>query len=108
MATVPEVFPGMCIAGTFSDWKDVPMTPCSASADNHDWYIVQEFAAGDKVKIKDTTESWTYNCGGTPVEVSDGFYVYGVQNGSDIFIENAVTYLIVFNDITRYIRFIKK
>jgi hypothetical protein len=35
-------------------------------------------------------------------------YVYGVSNGADLAVEEAGTYLIIFNDITGYIRFIKK
>jgi hypothetical protein len=34
-------------------------------------------------------------------------YVYGVGNGDNLVVENAGKYLILFNDITGFIRFIK-
>jgi len=39
---------------------------------------------------------------------SEGMYAYGVGNGDNFVISDAATYLILFNDITGYIRFIKK
>jgi hypothetical protein len=35
-------------------------------------------------------------------------YVYGVSNGDNLEISEAGKYLIIFNDITGYIRFIKQ
>ena len=35
-------------------------------------------------------------------------YVYGEGNGANLVIDEAGTYLIFFNDITGYIRFIKQ
>jgi hypothetical protein len=35
-------------------------------------------------------------------------YVYGVDTGSNLVIEEEGTYQILFNDITGFIRFIKK
>ncbi len=101
------VFDGMAIAGSFNDWGDTPMTPCSAGWENHDWYVTHTFAAGDKVKVKQAG-SWDFNKGGTFVKYSQGMYVYGEGNGADLVIDEAGTYLIFFNDITGYIRFIKQ
>ena len=104
----PTVFPIINIAGTFNDWGDTPMNACSAGEYNHDWYIEQELAAGDKFKVKDNTSSWDYNRGGTPVADGKEFYVFGTQGGPDIVVEEAGTYMIIFNDITGYIRYYKK
>ena len=101
------VFGGMSIAGTFNEWGDTEMTPCSTGWENHDWYITYSFAAGDKVKVKQTG-TWDFNKGGSFVNYSEGMYVYGVDNGADLVVEEAGTYQIFFNDITGYIRFIKQ
>lgn len=101
------VFGGMSIAGTFNEWGDTEMTPCSTGWENHDWYITHSFAAGDKVKVKQTG-TWDFNKGGSFVNYSEGMYVYGVDNGADLVVEEAGTYQIFFNDITGYIRFIKQ
>ena len=101
------VFDGMAIAGSFNEWSDTEMTPCSTGWENHDWYIEYTFAAGDEVKIKQAG-SWDFNKGGSFVEYSEGMYAYGVGNGDNFKIAEAGTYLILFNDITGFIRFIKK
>lgn len=101
------VFAGMAISGTFNEWSDTAMSPCSTGWENHDWYISYEFAAGDEVKVKQA-DSWDYNKGGEFVNYSEGMYVYGVGNGANLVIEEAGTYIILFNDITGYIRFIKQ
>ena len=101
------VFDGMAISGSFNGWGDTPMTPCSTGWENHDWYITYEFAAGDEVKVKQA-DSWDYNKGGTFVTYSQGMYAYGVGNGPNLVISEAGTYMIFFNDITGYIRFIKQ
>ena len=101
------VYSGMAISGSFNDWSDTDMTPCSTGWENHDWYITHEFAAGDEVKIKQAG-SWDYNKGGTFVTYSEGMYVYGESNGANLVLEEAGKYLVIFNDITGYIRFIKQ
>ena len=101
------VFSGMAISGSFNDWGDTPMTPCSTGWENHDWYITYEFATGDEVKIRQA-DSWDFNKGGAFINYSQGMYVYGVGNGANLVIAEAGTYMIIFNDITGYIRFIKQ
>ena len=101
------VFSGMAIAGTFNEWGDTEMMPCSSGWENHDWYITQELAAGDKIKVKQAG-TWDFNKGGSFVTYSNGMYVYGESGGADLVIEEAGKYLIIFNDITGYIRFIKQ
>ena len=101
------VFSGMAISGSFNGWGDTPMNPCSTGWENHDWYLSYTFAAGDEVKIKQA-DSWDYNKGGAFVNYSQGMYVYGVGNGPNMVMAEAGTYMIFFNDITGYIRFIKQ
>ena len=101
------VYDGMAISGSFNGWSDTPMTACSTGWENHDWYITYDFAAGDEVKIKQAN-SWDFNKGGAFVDYSEGMYVYGVGNGPNLVLPEAGKYLILFNDITGYIRFIKQ
>lgn len=101
------VYSGMAISGSFNEWSDTPMTPCSTGWENHDWFITHDFNAGDEVKIKQA-DSWDFNKGGTFVTYGEGMYVYGVSNGANLSISESGTYLIIFNDITGYIRFIKQ
>lgn len=101
------VFGGMAIAGSFNDWGNTEMTPCSTDWENHDWYIAHDFAASDEVKVKESA-SWDYNKGGSFIPYSAGMYVYGVNGGDNLVIPEAGNYLIIFNDITGYIRFIKQ
>ena len=102
-----SVYSGMAISGSFNGWGDTDMTPCSTGWENHDWYIVHDFAAGDEVKVKQAG-SWDFNKGGVFVDYSEGMYVYGVSNGPNLVIAEAGSYMIIFNDITGYIRFIKQ
>jgi hypothetical protein len=101
------VFSGMAISGSFNDWGDTDMTPCSANWENHDWYIIHDFAAADEVKIKQAG-SWDFNKGGEFITYGEGMYVYGVGNGANLVMPEAGKYMIIFNDITGYIRFIKQ
>lgn len=101
------VYTGMAIAGSFNEWGDTEMTPCSTGWENHDWYITYTFAAGDEVKVKQAG-SWDFNKGGSFVNYSEGMYVYGEGNGANLIIGEGGTYIIFFNDITGYIRFIKQ
>lgn len=101
------VYSGMAISGSFNEWGDTEMNACSIGWENHDWYISYTFAAGDEVKIKQAG-SWDFNKGGSFINYSEGMYVYGEGNGPNLKIEEGGTYLIFFNDITGYIRFIKQ
>ena len=107
----PAEYASITICGSWTDdWSDeIAMNPSFTfdGAKNHDWYLVHEFAAGIKFKLKEAG-SWDYNSGGTFVSNSDGFYGYGVQGGSDFIIEEGGKYLILYNDITRYFRLIKQ
>lgn len=99
----------MYLTGSFNSWgKDNPMTPVHtySGAQNHDWYTTVTLTEGDEVKFYDGTDSWTYNSGGTFITLTDGAYGYGAQNGSNLVVPASGTYLVIYNDITRYYRFI--
>ena len=102
-----NVFSGMAISGSFNDWGDTEMTPCSTGWENHDWYVTQHLDAGTEIKIKQAG-SWDFNKGGAFINYSAGMYAYGVDGGANLVIDETGDYLIIFNDITGYIRFIKQ
>ena len=99
---------GIAIAGTINDWTDTEMLPVHtyAGAENHDWYIELTLNAEDEVKFKEVG-SWDYNKGSNPITYSEGFYGYGETGGANIVVPADGTYLIVFNDITGFYRFIQ-
>lgn len=101
-----KVFEGMAISGSFNDWGDTDMTPCSTGWENHDWYVTQHLDAGTEIKIK-MAGSWDFNKGGELVYESDGMYAFGVDGGANFVIEESADYMIFFNDITGFVRFIK-
>jgi len=101
------VFDGMAISGSFNEWGDTPMEPCSSAWENHDWYISYDLAAGDEIKVKQAG-SWDFNKGGTLIPTADGMYAYGESGGANFVITESATYMILFNDITGYVRFIKQ
>lgn len=110
----PTVFDGMAIAGgmtsdpNYSAWSDIAMIPCSTAGENHDWYVIYEFNEGDEFKVKQAG-SWDYNRGGVFVGYGEGSaYVYGVQNGPNLVVPENGKYMVLFNDITGYVRFIKQ
>ena len=101
-----KVFDGMAISGSFNDWGDTPMSPCSTDWENHDWYVTQHLDAGTEIKIK-MAGSWDFNKGGELVVESNGMYAFGVDGGANFVIEESADYMIFFNDITGFVRFIK-
>ena len=102
-----KVFDGMAISGSFNDWGDTAMNPCSTDWENHDWYITQHLDAGTEIKIKQAG-SWDFNKGGELIPDGDNMFAFGVDGGSNFKIEEAADYLIIFNDITGFVRFIKQ
>ena len=103
----PKVFDGMAISGSFNEWSDTPMNPCSTGWENHDWYVTTTLDAGAEIKVKQA-DSWDFNKGGVFYDYSEGMYAYGEDNGPNLVIAESGTYLIIFNDITGFIRFIKQ
>ena len=102
-----RVFTGMCIAGHFNEWGDTEMKPVHTydGAINHDWYATVTIGDGQAIKVKEPG-SWDYNSGGDVLETADGsFYGYGTNNGADIYLTPG-NYLVIYNDITRFYRFV--
>lgn len=96
------------ISGDFNSWGDTPMSPCFTfdGAKNHDWYATITVDGTQGLKFKDNTSSWDYNAGGSFQTTIDGSaYGYGKQNGGNITLP-AGKYLVLYNDITRFYRFI--
>lgn len=105
----PTVFGGMCVSGDFNGWGDTDMNPCFTfdGAINHDWYATVDLDGTQGIKFKEAG-SWDYNTGGPVAVTSAGdLYGYGTNGGDNIYPE-AGTYLVIYNDITRAYRFIKK
>lgn len=107
-AGAATVFSGMCISGDFNDWGDTEMSPVHTydGAECHDWYATVTLDGAQGIKFKEPG-SWDYNTGGPVNELSDGIYGYGSNNGDNLY-PAAGTYLVIYNDITRYYRFILK
>lgn len=105
----PKKFDGMAISGSFNDWGDTAMNASSTvdGVENHDWYVTQHLDAGVEIKIKQAG-SWDFNKGGELVPDGDDLYAFGVDGGANFKITEAADYLIIFNDITGFVRFIKK
>ena len=105
----PTVFSSISICGSWTDdWSDnIAMTACNPNSENHDWYLVHEFAAGTEWKVKQT-DSWDFNKGGSFVNTEDGMYAFGVDGGANFKMEEGGKYLILFNDITGFVRLIKQ
>ena len=98
---------GMCIAGHFNEWGDTDMKPVHTydGAINHDWVVNVTIGDGQAIKFKEPG-SWDYNSGGDVLETADGsFYGYGTNGGADIYLTPG-NYLVIYNDITRFYRFI--
>ena len=105
----PAVYTSICISGSFNDWGDTEMSPCFtfAGAVNHDWYTTVELDGTQEIKFKEAG-SWDYNTGGSfNLTQAGDLYGYGEQNGANIKPE-AGKYLVLYNDITRYYRFIRQ
>lgn len=100
-------YSSICVAGDMygDDWADHSMTPCFSfdGAKNHDWYTTITVANGQGFKFKEAG-SWDYNTGGPISTTANGdAYGYGTNNGSNISLP-AGTYLVIYNDITRFYR----
>ena len=105
-----KVFDNVYITGSFNSWtNDTPMSPVHIydGAENHDWTTTIALEANAEVKFYDGVDWNTLNYGaGNIITISDGFYDYGNPGGSNIIVPTAGNYLVIFNDITGYYRFI--
>lgn len=99
-------FAAMCVSGDFNGWGDTEMTPVHTfdGAKNHDWYTTVTLDGSQGIKFKEAG-SWDYNTGGPVTINGTDIYGYGTNNGENIY-PAAGTYLVIYNDITRYYHFI--
>lgn len=100
----PTVHPNMGLVGTINDWggagADVVLHPFQTE-NNHAWWAEYTVAAAGEVKFR-VNNDWGINFGNS--SFPQGLVTAG---GSNIPVE-AGTYIILFNDVDGFYRFIKK
>ena len=100
----PTLNPNMGLVGTINDWggggKDIVLLPFQVD-NNHSWYTEYTVVAAGEVKFR-TNNDWANNWG-------NNTYPQGLATpgGPNVPI-GAGTYIIVFNDVDGFYRFIKK
>lgn len=101
----------ICMAGEFNGWseKDNAMSPVHTCAgeNNHDWYMTIENPEGGTVKFTNGTwdTNWGVDTGGVLTFNTGDLYGWGAAGGGNIALP-AGKYMVIFNDITGYYRFI--
>lgn len=101
----------ICLVGEFNGWDEsgVALSPVHTCAveNNHDWYLTFENPEGGTVKFN--TGSWATNwgvdAGGVLTLNSGDLYGWSAVGGGNIALP-AGKYMVIFNDITGYYRFI--
>ena len=103
----------ICIAGSFNDWSDEAMEPVFSLSDDqiaHCHYWKYNFEATDDVELKfKIADSWDTNWGYEKgLDENTVFPAYwGVNGGENIKVPKG-KYLILFDDITGYYKFIEQ
>lgn len=101
----------ICLAGEFNGWseKDNALSPAHVCAgeNNHDWYMTFTNPEGGTVKFTNGTwdTNWGVDAGGVLTFNTGYLYGLGVAGGGNIALP-AGKYMVIFNDITGYYRFI--
>lgn len=101
----------ICLAGEFNGWseKDNALSPAHVCAgeNNHDWYMTFTNPEGGTVKFTNGTwdTNWGVDAGGVLTFNTGDLYGWGVAGGGNIALP-AGKYMVIFNDITGYYRFI--
>ena len=101
----------ICLAGEFNGWseKDNALSPAHVCAgeNNHDWYMTFTNPEGGTVKFTNGTRdtNWGVDAGGVLTFNTGDLYGWGVAGGGNIALP-AGKYMVIFNDITGYYRFI--
>lgn len=101
----------ICLAGEFNGWseKDNALSPAHVCAgeNNHDWYMTFTNPEGGTLKFTNGTwdTSWGVDAGGVLTFNTGDLYGWGVAGGGNIALP-AGKYMVIFNDITGYYRFI--
>lgn len=101
----------ICLAGEFNGWseKDNALSPAHVCAgeNNHDWYMTFTNPEGGTVKFTNGTwdTNWGVDAGGVLTFSTGDLYGWGAAGGGNIALP-AGKYMVIFNDITGYYRFI--
>lgn len=101
----------ICLAGEFNGWseKDNALSPAHVCAgeNNHDWYMTFTNPEGGTLKFTNGTwdTNWGVDAGGVLTFNTGDLYGWGVAGGGNIALP-AGKYMVIFNDITGYYRFI--
>lgn len=101
----------ICMAGDFNGWseKDNALSPAHVCAgeNNHDWYMTFTNPEGGTVKFTNGTwdTNWGVDAGGVLTFSTGDLYGWGAAGGGNIALP-AGKYMVIFNDITGYYRFI--
>lgn len=101
----------ICLTGDYNGWLETgnamsPVHTC-AGENNHDWYLTFENPEGGAVKFNNGTwgTNWGSETGGVLTFNSGDLYGWGAAGGGNIALP-AGKYMVIFNDITGYYRFI--
>lgn len=100
----------ICLAGNFNDWSEnaSALSPIHtyAGAQNHDWYMTFENPEGGEVKFTNGTwdKSWGVDAAGLHSFATGD--IYGWSSTGDNIALPAGKYMVIFNDILGYYRFI--
>ena len=101
----------ICLTGDYNGWLETgnamsPVHTC-AGENNHDWYLTFENPEGGAVKFNNGTwgTNWGSDTGGVLTFNSGDLYGWGAAGGGNIALP-AGKYMVIFNDITGYYRFI--
>ena len=101
----------ICLTGDYNGWLENgnAMSPAHVCAgeNNHDWYMTFTNPEGGTVKFNNGTwgTNWGVDTGGVLTFTTGDLYGWGVAGGGNIALP-AGKYMVIFNDITGYYRFI--
>ena len=105
----PAAYNKIGLIGAMNDWNgDVEFKPFQTE-NNHAWYVEYTFASSSQCKIR-ANGGWDYNWGtksGFDGDASFSAIGVGTQGGKNM-LQEAGTYIVIFNDIDGFYRFIKK
>lgn len=105
----PTQYNKIGLIGAMTDWgSDIEMKPFQAD-NNHAWYVEYTFSATSQCKFRANAD-WGTNWGTPSPDDGDTKYSavgLGVQGGKNM-VQNAGTYMIIFNDVDGFYTFIKK
>lgn len=96
----PDVYPQVCITGSFNDWADADMLPANKAGENHVWYYTLTVAPGQTEQIKfKQAGSWDVNWGYGAADGEVNTCGKGTNGGKNIGVPEG-TWIIAICDIT--------